>query len=134
MERLGAVTIKGQPFTLIGKPLSVGDRAPEAELTANDFSTVKLSDYAGKTQLISVVFSLDTSICDMQTRKFNEEAGQFTWFDYRAGAFRKNQGMRIDHVYATAPIYEHCVEVVHDATPRSWESPSDHIPVLAKFT
>ena len=67
-------------------------------------------------------------------RKFNEEPGQFTWFDYRAGAFRKNQGMRIDHVYATAPIYERCVEVVHDQAPRSWESPSDHIPVLAKFT
>jgi len=66
-------------------------------------------------------------------RKFNEEPGQFTWFDYRAGAFRKNQGMRIDHVYATAPLYERCVEVVHDATPRSGESPSDHIPVLAKF-
>ncbi len=67
-------------------------------------------------------------------RKFNEEAGQFTWFDYRAGAFRKNQGMRIDLVYATAPLYERCVEVVHDATPRSGESPSDHIPVLAKFS
>ena len=67
-------------------------------------------------------------------RKFNEEPGQFTWFDYRAGAFRKNQGMRIDHVYATAPIYERCVEVVHDQAPRSWESPSDHIPVLAKFS
>ncbi|MBA3549587.1 MAG: exodeoxyribonuclease III [Nannocystis sp.] len=67
-------------------------------------------------------------------RKFNEEAGQFTWFDYRAGAFRKNQGMRIDLVYATAPLYERCVEVVHDATPRSEESPSDHIPVLAKFS
>lgn len=67
-------------------------------------------------------------------RKFNQEPGQFTWFDYRAGAFRKNQGMRIDHVYATAPVYERCVEVVHDPTPRSWESPSDHIPVLAKFT
>lgn len=67
-------------------------------------------------------------------RKFNEEAGQFTWFDYRAGAFRKNQGMRIDLVYATAPMYERCIEVVHDATPRSGESPSDHIPVLAKFS
>jgi exodeoxyribonuclease-3 len=66
-------------------------------------------------------------------RKFNDQPGQFTWFDYRAGAFRKHQGMRIDHVYATAPIYERCVEVVHDAGPRSWESPSDHIPVLAKF-
>ena len=66
-------------------------------------------------------------------RKFDERPGQYTWFDYRAGSFRKNQGMRLDHVYATAPLYERCTEVVHDATPRSWETPSDHIPVRAKF-
>ena len=66
-------------------------------------------------------------------RKFNEQPGQFTWFDYRAGALRKNEGMRIDHVYATAPLYERCVSVEHDASPRSGESPSDHIPVIAKF-
>jgi thiol peroxidase len=58
----------------MGKPLKVGDVAPDAKLTANDWSTVKLSDYAGKTRLISVVYSLDTSICDAQTHKFNEEA------------------------------------------------------------
>lgn len=66
-------------------------------------------------------------------RKFNDQAAQFTWFDYRAGAFRKNQGMRLDHVYATAPLYERCTEVVHDAGPRGDEGASDHIPVLAKF-
>lgn len=74
MERSGAVTIKGQPFTLLGKPLKVGDPAPDAELVANDLTTVKLSDYVGKVRLISVVYSLDTGICDTQTRKFNEEA------------------------------------------------------------
>jgi thiol peroxidase len=58
----------------MGKSLKVGDVAPDAELTANDWSAVKLSDYAGKTRLISVVYSLDTSICDAQTHKFNEEA------------------------------------------------------------
>jgi thiol peroxidase len=76
MERSGAVTIKGQPFTLLGKPVSMGDPAPDAELTANDFSTVKLADYAGKVRLISVVFSLETGICDAQTHKFNEQATQ----------------------------------------------------------
>jgi thiol peroxidase len=74
MELTRKVTIKGQPFTLIGKPLSVGDVAPDVELTANDWSTVKLSDYAGKTRLLNVVYSLDTSVCDAQTHKFNEEA------------------------------------------------------------
>lgn len=66
-------------------------------------------------------------------RKFNDQAAQFTWFDYRAGSFRKNLGMRLDHVYATAPLYDRCTEVVHDAGPRGEEGASDHIPVLAKF-
>jgi thiol peroxidase len=68
------VTIKDKPFTLLGNPVKAGDPAPEAELVANDFSPVKLSSYAGKPRLISVVFSLDTGICDTQTHKFNEEA------------------------------------------------------------
>jgi exodeoxyribonuclease-3 len=67
-------------------------------------------------------------------RKFNDQPGQFTWFDYRAGAFRKNEGMRIDHVYASPTLFARCAEVVHDPTPRTWDGPSDHIPVLAKFT
>ena len=50
-----AITIKGNPFTLIGNPVKVGDVAPDAELTANDWSAVKLSDYAGKARLINVV-------------------------------------------------------------------------------
>lgn len=68
------VTIKDKPFTLLGQPVKAGDPAPDAELVANDFSPVKLSSYAGKPRLISVVFSLETGICDTQTRKFNEEA------------------------------------------------------------
>jgi len=74
IERTAAVTRKGQPLTVIGPKLEVGDRAPNATLVANDGSTVSLDDYAGKLRLISVVFSLDTRICDMQTRHFNEEA------------------------------------------------------------
>lgn len=68
------VTIKDKPFTLLGQPVKVGAPAPDAELTANDFSPVKLSSYAGKPRLISVVNSLDTGICDTQTHKFNEAA------------------------------------------------------------
>ena len=72
MER--TITIKGNPFTLIGNPVKVGDVAPDAELTANNWSSAKLSDYAGKPRLLNVVYSLDTGICDTQTHKFNEEA------------------------------------------------------------
>lgn len=66
-------------------------------------------------------------------RKFNDLPGQFTWFDYRAGALRRNEGMRLDHVYATAPLYERCEAVIHDLEPRKAEGASDHAPVIAKF-
>lgn len=72
-ERAGAVTFKGNPLTVLGEPLKVGNKAPDFELIANDLSAVTLSDSAGKTRLISVVPSLDTGICDAQTRHFNEE-------------------------------------------------------------
>lgn len=73
-ERPGAVTLKGNPLTVIGQPVAVGDPAPSFELTANDLSSVSLANSAGKVRLISVVPSLDTGICDAQTRRFNEEA------------------------------------------------------------
>jgi len=72
-ERTGVFRFKGQPFTLIGPELHVGDRAPEFALLANDLSVVKLSDSRGKQRLLSVVTSLDTSICSIQTKHFNEE-------------------------------------------------------------
>ena len=73
-ERANAVTFQGQPLTLLGPELSAGDAAPDATLVANDLSEVSLSDYRDKVCLISVVPSLDTGICDMQTRRFNEAA------------------------------------------------------------
>lgn len=67
-------------------------------------------------------------------RKFNDEGGHFTWFDYRAGAFRRKRGMRIDHVYATKPMADRCQSIVHDREPRTWEKPSDHMPVVSTFS
>ena len=72
-ERPGGVTIKGNPLTVKGDVVSVGDKAPDFTVTANDLSSVSLSDSAGKVRLISVVPSLDTGICDAQTRRFSEE-------------------------------------------------------------
>ncbi len=73
-ERFGAVTTKGAPLTVLGDPLKVGDRAPDFTLQADDMSERSLKDFAGKIKLISVVPSLDTGICDAQTRRFNQEA------------------------------------------------------------
>lgn len=77
MERAGAVTIKGNPLTAMGDVLEVGAAAPDFTLVANDLSQVTLADSAGKVRLISVVPSLDTGICDAQTRRLNEEAAAF---------------------------------------------------------
>lgn len=73
-ERHGAVTIQGNALTVIGEPVSVGDAAPDVTLTDNGMQPVKISDSNGKVRLISVVPSLDTGICDLQTRRMNEEA------------------------------------------------------------
>ncbi len=75
VERKGEITFQGNPLTLIGTEVKVGDSAPDATLLSNDLSPVQLSIYKGKVCIISVVPSLDTPVCDMQTRKFNEEAG-----------------------------------------------------------
>ncbi|MFD0869997.1 anti-oxidant AhpCTSA family protein [Chlamydia abortus] len=75
-ERANAATLKGNPITLIGSELKVGDQAPDFTLNQSLVDTASLSDYAGKIKLISVVPSLDTGVCDAQTRRFNEEAGK----------------------------------------------------------
>ena len=75
MEDKKTVTMKGNPLTLVGNPVKVGDSAPDFEVLANDLSPVKLSSFRGKICLISSVPSLDTDVCDIQTRKFNEQAG-----------------------------------------------------------
>jgi thiol peroxidase len=74
-ERAGAITFKGNPLTLLGNELKVGDAAPDCELLGNDLSPVKLSAYRGKVCILSAVPSLDTPVCDMETRRFNQEAG-----------------------------------------------------------
>ena len=68
------VTMKGSPVTLLGKEIEVGQTAPDATLTANDLSTFNLSSLKGKKIILSVVPSLDTGICDLQTKRFNKEA------------------------------------------------------------
>ncbi len=75
-ERSGAVTFKGNPLTLIGPEIKAGSQAPNFQVLAGDLSPVTLDTFKGKTKLISVVPSLDTPVCDMQTRRFNEEASK----------------------------------------------------------
>ncbi|MDP3920292.1 MAG: thiol peroxidase [Candidatus Omnitrophota bacterium] len=76
VERKGVITFKGGPLTLIGPELKVGKPAPDFKLLANDLSEVSLAASKGKTRLISVVPSLDTPVCDEQTKRFNKEAAK----------------------------------------------------------
>lgn len=66
-------------------------------------------------------------------RLHNEESKQFSWWDYRAAAFRRNMGLRIDHIFVTAPLAARCTDARIDREPRRWERPSDHTPVIAEF-
>lgn len=75
-ERNDAITFKGNPVTLVGNEVKVGQEAPNFTVTGNDMSAVDLTSYRGKVVILSVVPSLDTPICDLQTKRFNEEAGQ----------------------------------------------------------
>jgi exodeoxyribonuclease III len=66
-------------------------------------------------------------------RMHNQEANQYSWWDYRAGSFRRNLGLRIDHVWVSEPLAKESTAVVIDKEPRRWEKPSDHAPVIAEL-
>ncbi len=73
-EREGLVTMKGEPLTLLGDELKAGDVAPDCEVVGKDLKPVKLSSFRGRVCIISSLPSLDTSVCNIMTRKFNEDA------------------------------------------------------------
>ncbi|CAM5202239.1 Thiol peroxidase OS=Ureibacillus acetophenoni OX=614649 GN=tpx PE=3 SV=1 [Ureibacillus acetophenoni] len=70
---MAQVTFKNNPVTLVGNEVKVGDQAPDFTVLANDLSPVSLNDSEGKVRLIISVPSLDTGVCDAETRRFNEE-------------------------------------------------------------
>lgn len=73
--RKGEVTMKGNPVELAGPRLNVGEKAPDFECVGDGLSLVKLGDTGSKARLFSVVPSLDTPVCNVQTRKFSEQIG-----------------------------------------------------------
>ena len=75
-KRTGVVTFAGNPIALLGKEVKVGDKAPAFTLLDNGLGEKTLADYAGKVKVISVVPSLDTGVCDAQTRWFNQNVSQ----------------------------------------------------------
>ncbi len=66
-------------------------------------------------------------------RKFTQETGHYSWWDYRVAAFRRNMGWRIDHHYLTPDLYEKAIACTIDKAPRALEKPSDHTPVIVEL-
>ncbi len=77
-ERKNVTAFKGNPLTLVGNEVKVGQQAPDFTVLANDLSPVSLVSSKGKTRLIISVPSLDTPVCDAETRRFNEEAAKMS--------------------------------------------------------
>ena len=75
---------------------------------------------------------LDDGFVDL-FRRFEQADRSFSWWDYRAGAFRRDAGLRIDLVLASPALAARCRACRIDRTPRGWERPSDHTPVVATF-
>ncbi len=131
-ERTGLVTMNGKPLTLLGREVKVGDRAPEFTVTRNDMTPATLADFKGKALILSSVPSLDTTVCAIETRRFNKEAsglgpnvlvltismdlpfGQKRWCslekvervvtlsDYREASFGMNYGVLIKEMHILA--------------------------------
>jgi exodeoxyribonuclease-3 len=66
-------------------------------------------------------------------RKFEQPDNTFSWWDYRAAAFRRNRGLRIDHILCSDKLYERVTSCTVDVAPRKLERPSDHAPVVAEI-
>ncbi len=77
-EHPGAITMKGNPLTLVGRLPEVGQAAPDFEVLDNNLTPVKLSSFKGKICIIASVPSLDTPVCDIETRRFNTEAAKLS--------------------------------------------------------
>ena len=75
-KRTGVVTFKGNPITLLGPEIKVGAKAPDFTVLSTSLEPVKLSDFSGQVRIISVVPSVDTPVCSLQTRHFNQDAAQ----------------------------------------------------------
>jgi thiol peroxidase len=81
MERAGAVTLGGKPMTLVGPELKVGDDAPDFNVVDISMAPVTLSDTGNSTRIFSVIPSLDTPVCDAQTKRFNDEVAKLDGVD-----------------------------------------------------
>jgi thiol peroxidase len=77
-ERKGLITFQGNPLTLVGRELMVGNQAPDFRVVDTQLTPVTLADFKGKIKVLCTVPSLDTPVCDAETRRFNKEAASLS--------------------------------------------------------
>lgn len=82
---MAEITFKGGPVTLVGQEVKVGDQAPDFTVLTNSLEEKSLADMKGKVTIISVIPSIDTGVCDAQTRRFNEEAAKLAFSVFAFG-------------------------------------------------
>jgi exodeoxyribonuclease III len=116
------------PLLLVCGDFNIAPEDRDIHDPAGRESHVMASD-AERLALKEAVF--DLGLADA-FRKFNQEGGQFSWWDYRAAAFRRNLGWRIDHHYLSPGLYEMAKGCDVDVAPRKLEKPSDHAPVVVE--
>jgi exodeoxyribonuclease-3 len=102
----------------------------DADVYAPDIWRERVLFSAPERQALHALF--DLGLADA-FRLFDQSPASYSWWDYRAGAFRRNLGLRIDLMLASPLLARECLECRIDRTPRGWERPSDHAPVLGTF-
>jgi exodeoxyribonuclease III len=121
--------LQQQPHVLVCGDFNIAPEDRDIHDPAGRASRVMASD-AERQALGQAVF--DLGFVDA-LRQFNQEEGQFTWWDYRAAAFRRNLGWRIDHHYLSSALSPKATSCTIDKLPRTWEKPSDHVPVTVEL-
>jgi exodeoxyribonuclease-3 len=118
--------------------------APQSLLICGDFNIaledIDIHDPTGREKMVmatdlerqALQSVLDIGLADA-FRKFTPDGGNFSWWDYRAAAFRRNLGWRIDHIYLTPDLYTRLIACAINPEPRKLEQPSDHVPVWVEL-
>ncbi|MBI5462719.1 MAG: exodeoxyribonuclease III [Gammaproteobacteria bacterium] len=115
------------------KLVVVGDfNIAPADADVHDPAAWKDSVLCSEPERAALQRLLDLGLCD-SFRRFEQPEKSFSWWDYRMNAFRRNLGLRIDHILASTALCEACTTCRIDKVPRGWERPSDHTPVIAEF-
>jgi exodeoxyribonuclease-3 len=106
-------------------------------ITPTDDDVHDPEEWAGKIHCSAEERSILQGLLDLglndSFRKFDQEPATFSWWDYRAAAFRRNRGLRIDLILTSDQLLEACLACYVDKNPRKLERPSDHTPVVAEF-